>query len=158
VANSNRDIQRKNHRFTAETRDMLIKAGVAQDMLRAFQGQPLPVRNAAGKVVGESEVPALSDRIAIGKILLGKIMPDLRSVEVDANIEGGGQIILQLAPGIAPPGALRDVTPAPAQIDDATPIATLAQSPVETDHTPEAADDAPEPAPTRPRRRRRTDK
>ena len=130
----------RNRAWTAETRDKLIKAGVAEEMLRAFQGQPLPIRNAAGKVVGETEVPPLSDRLTLGKILLGKIMPDLRAVEIDANVEGGGPtLVLQMAAGVAPPGALKDVTPAPAQIDDQTPVTEI----------------EPEAAPVRPRRKRR---
>lgn len=72
--------------------------------LRAIvRGERLPIRDAAGRVTGESDPPPLELRVSTALSLAKKVMPDLQASQVDLTSGGEGIVQLVLG-GIVPPG------------------------------------------------------
>lgn len=147
-------LQKKHHTWMAEARDILRDAETLQKAIDVMEGKCLPIRDMADRIIGQSDPPTLDQRIAMIKTLLSKIMPDLRSVEVDAKVDATGGMQLLVLPVQPPASVNADVIDAemvePPSITDQTPVSLDTRAAVR-DLAPA---DTPDAAPTRRRRRR----
>lgn len=150
----------------AADREKIRDAGTLDFLVSVMRGEPVPVRDQAGRVVDFTEAPDLGQRIDVAKHLAGKVMPNLQSQSIDLETTGDGNgLTLVFGTGLAPPASQeRDVTPEPETIEHHEELDTAAEPATEplnvdpgpdTADTPSAAPAPPEP-PTRRRRRRRT--
>ncbi len=153
----------------ARNRDKTIHARAAiwqgkpiEFLIDAMTNGRVPKRDLAGRITDHEEIDT-SERLKIAQYLGNKILPNLASVEVDASVSTEGTMILQLAPGTAPHGALKtidatatEVEPGePAQIEDATPIETVTSAAERREEPQPVGSGTATPASTRPRRKRR---
>lgn len=133
----------RNRKESALAREDIWKAKTIQFLIDAMTNGRVPVRDIASRVTGQEEIDA-NTRIQIAQYLGNKVLPSLKSTDITVDASTTSTMTLVFAEGILAPGSLKTVEDAevvePDAIPDMTPVDTL---------------DEPDPAPVRPRRKRR---
>ena len=94
--------QKTDRAAQAADRKRIREAGVLDALLTVARGEPLPVRDPAGDVVGW-ERPDVSVRVAVLEKLAQRVLPSLKSVELTGD---SGMTFVVNAP-FAVPGSKR---------------------------------------------------
>lgn len=109
---------------TKADKELFRASDWAQFLVDAMQGKPTPVRDLAGRVVGQDEPLEYEKRIDIAKFIGNKL---IANASQPATIKGDGHdgITILLGDDVAPPASSDepiDITPEPELIEHHEPV------------------------------------